>query len=118
LPLNDQSLHPVTYSQIIEWQDLYPCVDIEQELKKMKGWLDSNPKRRKTSRGIKAFITNWLSRQQDKGPPQNKSSPGPSGNPFKDRLQKEMQNERKGSNSNNDGNQSGFSKLLQEPDGS
>ena len=46
---------------------LYPAVDVMQELRKMKGWCDSNPAKRKTRRGIKRFINNWLSRQQDEG---------------------------------------------------
>jgi hypothetical protein len=33
----------------------------------MKGWLISNPKKRKTKAGIMRFVTNWLSREQDKG---------------------------------------------------
>ncbi len=31
----------------------------------MRAWLDSNPTRRKTRRGIERFINNWLSRSQD-----------------------------------------------------
>jgi hypothetical protein len=31
----------------------------------MLGWLEANPSRRKTPRGIKRFITAWLSRAQD-----------------------------------------------------
>lgn len=34
----------------------------------MYAWLDSNPKNRKTERGIKRFITGWLGRAQDKAP--------------------------------------------------
>ena len=67
LMLNDKSLYPVTQSQIDHWSELYPAVDIKQELLKMQGWLESNPSRRKTKRGINAFITSWLSREQDKG---------------------------------------------------
>ena len=33
----------------------------------MKGWLDSNQKKRKTKRGILRFVNAWLSREQDKG---------------------------------------------------
>ena len=33
----------------------------------MTGWLDANPKRRKTKAGIRAFITSWLAREQDRG---------------------------------------------------
>lgn len=47
------------------WKDAYPVVDIEQELKEMREWLLSNPSKRKSN--YRKFITNWLSRQQDKG---------------------------------------------------
>lgn len=67
LILNDKSAYPITQIDIDEWQELYPAVDILQELRKMKGWLDSNPTKRKTSRGIKRFVTSWLAREQDKG---------------------------------------------------
>lgn len=33
----------------------------------MRGWLLSNPNKRKTRRGIEKFINGWLSREQDKG---------------------------------------------------
>ena len=39
----------------------------------MKGWLDDNPKNRKTSSGIRRFINNWLSREQDKAPRDRKN---------------------------------------------
>lgn len=67
LILNDKSLYPITQQDINEWQELYPSVNVLQELRKMKGWLDANPAKRKTSRGIKRFINSWLSREQDKG---------------------------------------------------
>lgn len=66
LILNDKTFYNVYQSQVDHWQELYPAVDIKQELLKMQGWLESNPKRRKTKRGIKSFITNWLSKAQDK----------------------------------------------------
>lgn len=66
-PLNDGSLWPVTYGYLEQLKGLYPAVDVEQELRNMYGWLDSNPSKRKTKTGIKRFITNWLSREQNKG---------------------------------------------------
>ena len=33
----------------------------------MIGWLESHPQRRKTKRGVRAFISNWLSKAQDRG---------------------------------------------------
>lgn len=49
------------------WEETYPAVDVRQELRKMAAWLDSNPSKRKTRRGVERFINNWLSRQQDRG---------------------------------------------------
>lgn len=56
----------VTIDYLNSLRTLYPAVDVEQELRKMYAWLDSNPKNRKTERGIKRFITGWLGRAQDK----------------------------------------------------
>lgn len=67
LILNDKTEYGVTQKDIDEWAKLYPAVDILQELRKMRGWLDSNPGRRKTRRGVKRFINNWLAKSQDRG---------------------------------------------------
>lgn len=67
LPLNDGTEYGVTEKQCREWGELYPAVDVLQELRKMRGWLDSNKARRKTKRGISRFITGWLSKEQDRG---------------------------------------------------
>jgi hypothetical protein len=66
LPLNDGTEHPVTESDLTEYSSLYPAVNVMQELRNMRGWLLSNPTKRKTKRGIKAFITTWLQKEQDK----------------------------------------------------
>lgn len=66
LSLNDNSIYQIYQKDIDEWTELYQAVDIVQELKKMKGWLNANPKKRKTKSGIKRFINAWLSREQDK----------------------------------------------------
>ena len=67
LPLNDGTEYGVTEGQCREWAELYPAVDILQQLRNMRGWLLSNAERRKTRRGIKRFVTGWLSREQDRG---------------------------------------------------
>lgn len=67
LQLNTGDEYPIHQNDIALWQGLYPAVDILQELRKMKGWLLSHPKKRKTRRGITAFVTSWLAREQDKG---------------------------------------------------
>lgn len=67
LPLNDGTDYPVSMEQCQEWAGLYPAVDVIQQLRGMKGWLDANPAKRKTRRGINAFIVRWLAREQDRG---------------------------------------------------
>ena len=67
LPLNDGTEYGVTEEQCREWADLYPAVDVLQQLRNMRGWLLSNKERRKTKRGISRFITGWLSKEQDRG---------------------------------------------------
>ena len=67
LPLNDGSSYEVTQAEIDEYSELYPAVDVPQEIRGMIGWIKANPTRRKTSRGIKRFMNSWLSRAQDQG---------------------------------------------------
>lgn len=67
LSLVDKTDYDVPLSKIEEWKEAYPAVDIEPELKKMSAWLNANPSRKKTRRGINRFINTWLSREQDKG---------------------------------------------------
>lgn len=67
LLLVDKSVYEVPLDKIALWRETYPAVDIEQELRRMIAWLDSNPSKRKTRRGIERFINNWLARTQDNG---------------------------------------------------
>lgn len=74
LPLNDGTFFEVSENDRAKWSQLYPNVDVLQQLRNMAGWCDANPTKRKTRGGIKRFITAWLAREQDKGgkAPQNK----------------------------------------------
>lgn len=72
ISLNDNSEYPITQPDIDSWAELYPAVDIMQELRKMKGWANSNPTKRKTVKGIKRFINLWLAKEQDKFHPSTK----------------------------------------------
>lgn len=67
MPLNDGTSHLVTQDDMTKYTQLYPAVDVMQELRKMVGWLDANPTRRKTKKGIKRFIASWLAKEQDSG---------------------------------------------------
>ena len=67
LILNDSSEYYVTHEDFARWEHLYPAVNVAAEIRKMSGWLEANPRKRKTRRGIKAFVNSWLAREQDKG---------------------------------------------------
>lgn len=66
LSLIDGTEYGVTQEEIDSYQQLYPAVNVEQEYRNMAGWLLSNPKYRKTRRGISRFINGWLVKRQDK----------------------------------------------------
>lgn len=74
--LNDGTDWQPEDEDVLKWQQLYPAVDVFQELRAMEGWLDANPTKRKTPRGIKRFVNSWLARAQDRGgSPQAKQKP-------------------------------------------
>jgi len=72
LPLNKNgTFYPVTKTEVASKQKTYPAVRVQQEYLAMTDWLQSNPSRRKTSSGVKAFVTRWLSKRQNNPTSQN-----------------------------------------------
>ena len=68
IPLTkSQGQHPVAEADADRLQELYPAVDVKRELLAIVAWCEANPSRRKTRTGVKAFLTNWLKREQDRG---------------------------------------------------
>ena len=68
LAQNDGKHFPIAQAQARNWQELYPGVDVAQQLRSMAAWLDANPKQRKTRGGMLKFCVNWLNREQDRAP--------------------------------------------------
>lgn len=66
LILNDGSEWLPTKSEYSEYLRLYPNVDIVSEFRRMRGWCNGNPKKRKTRHGITRFVNAWLGKEQDK----------------------------------------------------
>jgi hypothetical protein len=64
-------------SQIDRWEELYPGVAIRSECRKALGWIEANPTKRKTARGMPKFLNGWLSRTQDAGGNGRASPPAP-----------------------------------------
>lgn len=60
--LNDGTYFEVDDEYSIYLQQSYPDVDVHRELLAMAAWADANPKKRKTPKGIKRFITAWLNK--------------------------------------------------------
>lgn len=80
IPLSDKTEFPITQAQVEEFSDLYPAVNVLQELRAMRGWAIANPTKRKTRTGVLRFVNSWLAKEQDKGGsrlPANGSAPAP-----------------------------------------
>lgn len=67
IPLNDKTEFSVFTPMIDEWRNLFPKVDVEQELRNIRAWNLSDPKRRKTKSGVVKHITQWLAKEQNRG---------------------------------------------------
>jgi hypothetical protein len=67
IPLANGTDHVVSMEDIKSWELSFPGVDIQQALRTMREWCLSNPTKRKTPKGVRRFITNWLTRDQDGG---------------------------------------------------
>ena len=67
-----------TDEQLLSWQPAFPQVDIFAELNVMATWLEANPARIKTVKGMPRFCQSWLSRANQKG-----------GSPFAQEAEKE-----------------------------
>ena len=67
LPLNVTDTYYLIFQEDIDhYKELYPGVDVDQEIRSMIGWCEANPANRKTKTGAKRFIANWLNKSQNK----------------------------------------------------
>ena len=78
LPLVDGTDFEISVEAVAELSGLYPAVDVDQQLRNMRGWLLSNPKNRKTKSGIMRFVNSWLSREQNSARPEKAAYQRPS----------------------------------------
>jgi hypothetical protein len=66
--LKDGSTYQLSDEDYIFFQNHYPDVDIDKELREMSAWCYANPQKRKTHRGAKTFINAWLCRSNKRKP--------------------------------------------------
>lgn len=54
-------------SQVVEWERLFPGIDVRGQCRKALAWVLAKPNRKKTSGGMPAFLVRWLSKENDSG---------------------------------------------------
>lgn len=72
-PLTDSSPYAITEAQVDKWRGLFPGIDVEQSLRNCLAWNLANPANRKTRRGIVGHVTRWLTSDQDRSRPQQRT---------------------------------------------
>lgn len=63
-------------AKLNEWLETYVGLDVRGELAKANQWQRDNPVKRKTARGMTAFLGRWLSRANDKPRPAENGDDG------------------------------------------
>ena len=71
LPLENGGEFAPTAGQIAVWRSLYPSVDIETELRSMRGWLLSRPEKQRSAAETERFVLYWLTNARKQYPPAN-----------------------------------------------
>lgn len=56
-----------TESQIKDWEESYPAVDVRQQLRESWQWIKDNLANRKSYGGYPAYVNRWFARNQDRG---------------------------------------------------
>ena len=62
LPMENGDKYRPTNGELDHYEAMFPNINVAQEFCAMQVWLECNPSRRKTKRGIKRFIGSWLIR--------------------------------------------------------
>ncbi|WP_351122625.1 hypothetical protein [Shewanella sp. T24-MNA-CIBAN-0130] len=64
LPLQNNGVMKIDAKQIERFTELYPDIDISQELRNMIGWFDANPESLRTRTTLMQFVNNWLANRK------------------------------------------------------
>jgi len=51
---------------LTEWQAAYPGIDVNEQHRRAHAWVIANIDKRKTAKGMPAFLNRWFANQQDK----------------------------------------------------
>jgi len=71
----------LTEGQVAEWQATFTTVNVLNECRYAKAWIEANTTRRKTVRGMPSFLVRWLQRATDQrqGEGGGRTKPGRTG---------------------------------------
>ena len=58
---------PLSQKHIESWGEAYPALDVLGECRRALAWVQAKPDRRKTAKGMPAFLVNWFNRSTDRG---------------------------------------------------
>lgn len=59
----------LTHAMVSEWATAYPNLDVPLQCRRALEWIKANHAKRKTARGMPAFLVGWLNRQTDRPGP-------------------------------------------------
>lgn len=66
MPMSGKPAHPLHQSDVDHFRKLFPGLDVDRSLVKIRAWLEANgPKRSKGVPGLKKRITTWLTKDYD-----------------------------------------------------
>ncbi len=57
----------LTEAKVNSFREAFPSLNVVAECRKALAWVEANPNKRKTPRGMSGFLFRWLSRAQDRG---------------------------------------------------
>ena len=60
--LKNKKLWHLPQAKLDEYTEAFPKLDVDAEFRKAAQWLNDNPDRRKTAKGMTRFLGNWLGR--------------------------------------------------------
>ncbi len=72
----------LSQDQVDRWQAIFPGFDVLAEARKAEAWLQANPGRWKTPRGMARFLLSWLERANNGGRFGRRDAPGAPGGTY------------------------------------
>ena len=66
-PVIGDKTWPLQEPQVVDWERLFPGIDVRGQCRKALAWVLAKPNRKKTSGGMAAFLVRWLSTDNDSG---------------------------------------------------